>query len=87
MHGLILKANTDNVHVKDIPGGQEVTGIVHAGDFGGHWLSKTDLDYTSRLTAEAVDASIVARQRRQRSRAHHVLGFSQSAASRALTEA
>ena len=61
MHGLILKAKTDDVHVKDIPGGQEVTGVIHAGDFGGHWLSKTDLDYTIALTADAIDVSIVAR--------------------------
>jgi galactose mutarotase-like enzyme len=60
MHGLILKAKTDDVHVKDIPGGQQVTGVIHAGDFGGHWLSKTDLDFTIALTAEAVDATIVA---------------------------
>ncbi len=60
MHGLILKAKTDDVHVKDIPGGKEVTGIIHAGNFGGHWFSKTDLDVTITLTAEAVDASIVA---------------------------
>jgi len=61
MHGLILKARTDDVKVADIPGGQEVTGTIHGGDFGGHWLSKTDLVFTIRLTAEAVDASIVAR--------------------------
>lgn len=61
MHGLILKAKTDNVSVKDIPGGQQVTGVIHAGNFGGHWLSKTDLDFTITLTADAVDASIVAR--------------------------
>jgi galactose mutarotase-like enzyme len=61
MHGLILKAKTDDVKVVDIPGGQEVTGVIHGGDFGGHWLSKTDLIFTIRLTAEAVDASIVAR--------------------------
>ncbi len=61
MHGLILKARTDDVRVKDIPGGQQVTGVIHAGDFGGHWFSKTDLDMTITLTADAVDASIVAR--------------------------
>lgn len=60
MHGLILKARTDQVRVKDIPGGQEVTGVIHAGNFGGHWLSKTDLDFTIRLTADAIDAIIVA---------------------------
>jgi aldose 1-epimerase len=61
LHGLILKAKTDDVIVKDIPGGQQVSGIIHAGDFGGHWLSKTDLDFTITLTADAVDASIVAK--------------------------
>jgi aldose 1-epimerase len=61
MHGLILKTKTDDIKVKDIPGGQEAVGIIHAGDFGGHWLSKTDLVITIRLTAESVDATIVAR--------------------------
>ena len=61
MHGLILKSKTDDVKVVDIPGGQEVSGIIHAGNFGGHWLSKTDLTVKIRLTADAVDASIEAR--------------------------
>jgi galactose mutarotase-like enzyme len=61
MHGLILKATTDDVAVKDIPGGQQVTGVIHAGNFGGHWLSKTDLNFTISLSAEAVDAVVVAK--------------------------
>lgn len=61
MHGLILKAHTDNVAEKAIPGGKEVTGVIHAGDFGGHWLSKTDLVFTISLTADAVDAVVVAK--------------------------
>jgi len=60
MHGLILKAKTDDVTEKTIPGGKEVTGVIHAGDFGGNWLSKTDLDFTITLTADAVDAVVVA---------------------------
>jgi len=61
MHGLILKAKTEEIHVMQMPGGSEqVTGVIHAGNFGGHWLSKTDLVVTITLTAEAVDASIVA---------------------------
>jgi galactose mutarotase-like enzyme len=60
LHGLILKSKTDDVQVKKIPGGEEVTGVIHAGDFGGRWLSKTDLNFTITLTADAVDASIVA---------------------------
>jgi aldose 1-epimerase len=61
MHGLILKSKTDGVSVKKIPGGEQVTGVIQAGDFGGHWLSKTDLDFTISLTANAVDATVVAR--------------------------
>jgi galactose mutarotase-like enzyme len=61
MHGLILKAKTDEVSVDDVPGGQEVSGVIHAGDFGGHWLSKSQFVITVRLTAEYVDATIVAR--------------------------
>ncbi len=61
MHGLILKSKTDDVKERDIPGGKEVTGVIHAGDFGGHWLSKTDLDFTITLTADAVDAVVVAK--------------------------
>jgi len=60
MHGLILKAKTDKIRVKHVPGGEQVIGVIHAGDFGGHWLSKTDLVITVTLTAEAVDASITA---------------------------
>ena len=61
MHGLILKAKTDGVAVKDIPGGQQVTGVIHAGNFGGHWLSKTDLEITITLKADAIDAIVVAK--------------------------
>jgi aldose 1-epimerase len=61
MHGLILKAHTDDVAEKAIPGGKEVTGVIHAGDFGGHWLSKTDLVFTISITADAVDAIVVAK--------------------------
>jgi len=61
MHGLILKAKTDDVSVEDVAGGQEVSGIIHAGDFGGHWLSKSQFVITIRLTAEYVDAIVEAR--------------------------
>ena len=61
MHGLILKAKVTDVKVSKIPGGEQVVGVLHAGDFGGYWLSKTDLVITLTLSAEAVDASIVAR--------------------------
>ena len=61
LHGLILKLKAEDVAVKDITGGQQVTGVVHGGDFGGRWFSKSDLYFTITLTADAVDASIVAK--------------------------
>jgi galactose mutarotase-like enzyme len=60
MHGLILKGKVEDVRVKKLAGGEQVTGVIHGGDFGGHWLSKTDLVFTITLTADAVDASVVA---------------------------
>jgi galactose mutarotase-like enzyme len=60
MHGLILKAKTDDIRAKQLPGGAQVTGVIHAGDFGGHWFSKTDLVITITLAADAVNASIAA---------------------------
>jgi galactose mutarotase-like enzyme len=60
MHGLILKAKTDDVTIEKVPGGQELAGVIHAGDFGGHWPSKTQLVVRIRLTAEALEATIEA---------------------------
>ena len=61
MHGLILKSRAEDVKETNIPGGKQVTGVIHGGDFGGHWLSKTDLDITISLTADAIDATVVAK--------------------------
>ena len=60
MHGLILKSKTDDIKVVQVPGGEQVTGVIHAGSFGGHWFSKTDLVVTITLTGDSVDASMVA---------------------------
>jgi len=61
MHGLILKAKAEDVKAQSGTSGGEVTGVIHAGDFGGHWLSKTDLVITLRLTADDLDASVEAK--------------------------
>ena len=61
MHGLILDAKTDDVKVEDVKDGQQVTGVIHAEDFGGHWLSKTDLNFKLTLTGDAFDAEITAK--------------------------
>jgi aldose 1-epimerase len=61
MHGLILKAKAEDVKVQSGTSGGEVTGVIHAGDFGGHWFSKTDLTINLRLTADDLDATIDAK--------------------------
>lgn len=61
MHGLILASQTQQVQTQDTADGQQVTGVIHAGDFSGHWLSQTDLNFTISLTGKAVDAVIVAK--------------------------
>ncbi len=61
MHGLILKAKVQDVRTKKIPGGEQVTGLYHAGDFGGHWVSSTDLFFTVSLKADAVDVQVTAK--------------------------
>jgi aldose 1-epimerase len=61
MHGLILASKTDDVNVQNTPDGQTLTGAIHAGDFGGHWLSKTDLNFKLTLTGDAFDAEITAK--------------------------
>jgi len=60
MHGLILKAKAEDIRVTNTPEGQQVTGVIHCGNFDGHWFSKTDLVITVTLTANAVDATMVA---------------------------
>jgi aldose 1-epimerase len=61
MHGLILASQTQDVQTQSIPDGQTLTGVIHAGDFGGHWLSQTDLTFAITLTGPAVDATITAK--------------------------
>lgn len=61
MHGLILNWPAEDVQTVKIPNGETVTGVIHAGDFNGHWLSKTDLSFVITLTGDAVDAEIVAK--------------------------
>src|SRR5580704_9934192 len=40
MHGLIEKSQAEDVQTQTTADGQTLTGVIHAGDFGGHWLSQ-----------------------------------------------
>lgn len=61
IHGLILASKVDNIQKTKTADGETATGILHAGDFGGRWLSKTDLSFSVELTGDAVTATITAK--------------------------
>jgi galactose mutarotase-like enzyme len=61
IHGLVLLSKAEDVHVQDTPDGQTVTGIIHAGNFGGRWPSQTDLNFAIVLKGDTVDATITAK--------------------------
>lgn len=61
IHGLILASQVDNIQKTSTADGQTVTGILHAGNFGGHWLSQTDLNFSLALSGNAVTATITAK--------------------------
>lgn len=61
IHGLILADKVDDIQKTTTSDGQTVTGILHAGNFGGRWLSQTDLSFSIALTGDAVTATITAK--------------------------
>jgi aldose 1-epimerase len=61
IHGLITQAKVEGLQTQTTADGQTVTGVIHAGNFGGHWLSDTDLTLNIALTGDAVDATITAK--------------------------
>ncbi len=61
MHGLILDSKTDDVKTESNGDGQSVTGVIHAGNFGGHWPSQTDLNFKIDLQKDGVTATITAK--------------------------
>ena len=61
VHGLIERAQVGGLKTSSTADGQTLTGILHAGDFGGHWPSSTDVRFTISLTSAHVDIRIEAK--------------------------
>ncbi len=61
IHGLILAAKAQDVTTVDSEDGQTLTAVIHGGDFGGRWLSKTDVLFKIKLQGDAVDVTITAK--------------------------
>jgi aldose 1-epimerase len=61
IHGLIDKDPVEELNTETTADGQTVTGVIHAKDFGGHWISDTDLHFTIALTGDGVESTITAK--------------------------
>lgn len=61
VHGLINQFKAEDLRITNTADGQTVTGVIHAGDFAGHWLSQTDLHFTIALTGPAVEVTVTAK--------------------------
>jgi aldose 1-epimerase len=60
-HGLILASRMDEVLPNAGLDFAEVRGVLHAGDFFGHWRSRTDLTITARLRGPSFELRVVAK--------------------------
>ncbi|MEP6536235.1 MAG: aldose 1-epimerase [Bryobacteraceae bacterium] len=61
MHGLMLDAKMDSVTTDKTADESSVTGTLHAGDFQGHWLSKTDVNTKITLKDDAFLMTVTAK--------------------------
>jgi hypothetical protein len=61
IHGLILASKTDGLRQAVEGGTETVSGVIHGGDFGGHWFSKTDVSISVSLSRDAVIATVEAK--------------------------
>ena len=60
MHGLIFTDRGQDLQIERTAGGEIATAVIHAGSFGGHWLSETDLHFTFSLTGDAIEEKVTA---------------------------
>lgn len=61
MHGLILGRKFDSFKYEAGPDQASLTGTLDAGDFQGHWLSKTRLDFSALLKRDAFRFEVIAK--------------------------
>ncbi len=61
MHGLILSAKFTDVHEKNGAKESRVSALFHGGDFGGHWLSKTDVSVKTVLKDDTLEIDLTAK--------------------------
>ena len=60
VHGLVNTMKAEDVHIRKNAAGETLTAVIHAGNFNGYWLSKTDLRYVITLRGDAIDIRVTA---------------------------
>jgi aldose 1-epimerase len=60
VHGLINTMKAEDVRIRKSAAGETLSAVIHAGNFNGYWLSKTDLRYAIALHGDAIDIRITA---------------------------
>lgn len=61
IHGLILDRKPNSIKIKRTGQSQTVVGAFHAGNFGGNWLSQTDLTISVTLSPSSVVVQVTAK--------------------------
>ncbi len=61
MHGLIFASKFEDVKHEDGAAASNVSGVLHAGDFNGHWPSKTDVSVRMSLSDHVMDIAVTAK--------------------------
>ncbi len=58
MHGLIFASRFEDVKHKEGASASTVSAVLHAGDFNGHWPSKTNVSIRMSLSNEVMDIAV-----------------------------
>ena len=58
MHGLIFASRFEDVKHHDGPSASTVSAVLHAGDFNGHWPSKTNVSIRMSLSSQVMDLAV-----------------------------
>jgi len=61
IHGLMRRSQFQDVIVRNGAQDSAVNAIFHAGDFGGHWLSDTDVEVQTTLSHDAFEMTVTAK--------------------------
>lgn len=61
MHGLTLASHVGDIRRETTDTSDGVSGTLDAGNFGGHWLSSTQVSYDVTLTSDSFTVSVAAR--------------------------